>query len=204
MTLPGLPEGVVVSGDEIPAGVTETLLSLTAAEGTKLAQAVLPIVGRSADPRVPLQRLALLPEALAPRPLHWMRSEIAVAVTEPAPLRIAWEDIGTALPLGGKVPAKVKVSRAENIKGTVRLSLLTNQVVPKAKNGKDDLNRALRVEGVPTIPGDRDTGEMKILVPGDLPVLPYDVAVRAELLGPDGKKVLMTAVTLSLCLLASK
>ena len=204
LTLPGLPEGLLVSGDEIPAGAAETLLSLTTPEGAKLSQVVLSIVGRSGDPAVPLERLALLPEASLPQPLFWLRSELGFAVTEAAPFGVVWDQVGDALPRGGQLTAKVKVNRSESVKGTVRLSLLTSQVVSKAKNGKDDVNRALRLEGMSTIAADRDTAEIKILVPADLPILPYDFAIRAELLGPDGKKVLMTAVTASRRLVASK
>src|SRR5262249_27215268 len=73
LTLAGLPEGVAVTGDEIPAGGTETLLSFTAPEGAKPVQGVLHIIGES-TPMNPLpdggkgqgegvlRRVAMLPE----------------------------------------------------------------------------------------------------------------------------------------------
>ena len=146
----------------------------------------------------------MLPETSLPRSLTWLRAEVGVAVTEPAPFAVVWEQVGNSLPRGGQLTAKVKVNRAEAVKGMVRLSLLTTQAVPKAKNGKDDVNRALRLEGIPSIPADRDAAEIKILVPADLPILPYDFAIRAELLGPDSKKVLLSAVTPSRRMVASK
>ena len=72
LSLPGLPAGVTVSGDEIPVGATDTLLSLTAPEGTALAQTVLNVIGTSTEPGVSLQRLALLPETPLTRAQPWL------------------------------------------------------------------------------------------------------------------------------------
>jgi hypothetical protein len=206
LTLAGLPPGVAVAGDEIPAGAGESLLSFTAPEGAPIAQGVVSVVGAGTEGGVALRRLALQPDPPPPArgvPL-WFRGELAVAVTEAAPLGVAWEAVEAKLPPGGQLPVKLKVSRAMNVKGPVRLSLLTSQVVPKGKDGKDDVNRALRLEGTPTIAAEQNAGEIKILVPADLPPSAYDLAVRAELLGPDGKTVLATAVTASRRALAAK
>src|SRR5262249_26650117 len=51
LTLVGAPTGAVVSGDEIPAGATDTLLSFSCSE-LPLSQGVLTITGQSVDPSV--------------------------------------------------------------------------------------------------------------------------------------------------------
>ncbi|MBL8793031.1 MAG: hypothetical protein JNM56_03940 [Planctomycetia bacterium] len=198
LALPGLPEGTIFSGDEIPAGTTETLLSLSAPEGAKLGQSVVQITGSSTEAGVSLQRLALLPETPFSKVQPWVRGELGVAITEPGVIGITWEAEPAGLPLGGNVPAKVKVFRMADTKGPIRLTLLTNQDVPKGKDKKDDLNRAIRLEGMPQLTDEKapeQTSDLKILIPADLPPLTYDLAVRAELIGADKKTVVATAVT---------
>jgi hypothetical protein len=163
------------------------------------------IVGESTEGNNTLQRVALLPETPFTHVHPWMRGELAVAVTEEeGVIGIVWDALDAGLPIGGKASAKVNVRRTEKAKGTIRLALVTSQVVPKAKDGKDDVNRAIRLEGTPTVTGEQTATEVKVLVPGDLPPLPYDVALRAELLSPDGKMVLASAVTPARRLLAAK
>ncbi len=197
LTLPGLPEGLVITGDEIPAGATDTLLSLTAKDGAKPAQGVVAqVIGESIDPKVALRRAALAPETPLTKALPWLRHEYALALTGPDAISIAWETPLVTLPIGSSVLAKVKVTRSAEAKGTIRLSLLTSQLVPKVKAGNmDDVNRAIRLEGTPTIPGILALSDVKILVPADLPAMAYDVTVRAEMLAADGKTVTATAVT---------
>lgn len=204
LTLAGVPEGVVVAGDEIPAGATDTLLSFSAAEETKLSQAVLQVVGESTEANVALRRVALLPETPLSRFQPWLRGELPVAVAEPGPIGIAWEMPPENLPLGGNVSAKVKLARVAETKGTLRLSLLTSQIMPKTKDMKDDVAKALRLEAVPTIAAEQTMAELKLLVPGDLPPLPYDVAVLAELMAADNKTVTATAVTPARRLIAAR
>lgn len=205
LALPGLPEGVTVAGDEIPAGTTETLLALTVAEGATLSQAVLQVIGEGTDGGVSLQRSAVLPETPLSRAQPWFRTELAMAVTEPAIIGIAWDSLDGALPVGKSIAGKVNVTRSADAKGTIRLSFLTSQIVPKGKDNKDDVAKAIRLEAVPAVPANEQASvELKILVPADLPVLPYDVAVRAELIAADNKTVLATAVTASRRLIAAK
>src|SRR5262249_9113400 len=202
LSLQGVPEGVTVTGDEIPAGATDTLLSFTIPEGGKLTQGVLQIIGASTEP--PLKRLALLPETPLSKLSPWFRTELAVAVTEPGKLGVVWEAPEENLPLGGKNSGMVKITRAADIKGAVRLSLVTSQIIPKTKDNKDDVNKALRLEGTPAVPADQAMAEVKVLVPADLPAMPYDLAIRADILGADGKMVLQSAVTPGRRLTANK
>jgi len=205
LTVTGLPAGVAVAGTEIPADATETLLSFTAPSGVPAVQGVLQVTGASTDPNVPLRRVALLPETPLSRALPWVRGELALAVAEPGPIGITWETDAANLPIGGSIPAKATVTRTGDVKGAIRLTLLTSQVVPKAKDKKtDDVMKAIRLDGTPTVAAAQTTAEVKVLVPGDLPPMAYDVALRAELLAADGKKVLATAVTPARRLLAMK
>jgi hypothetical protein len=204
LTIAGLPEGVTVTGDEIPAGATDTLLSFFVPEGAKPVQGVLHVIGESTDPKVNLRRVALLPETPLTRVHPTLRGELALAVAEPGPVGITWEAGETALPLGGKVSAKVTVHRAPQTKGTLRLALVSSQVVPKAKDGKDDTNRALRLENPPNLAPDQTMADLKIIVPADLPPIPYDVAIRAELLAADNKTVQASAVTAARRMMAAK
>ena len=196
LSLPGLPEGVTVTGDTIPEGVNDALLSFAAKDGP-LSAVVLPrILGESTDPKTPLRRVALGLETPLNKVYPWLRSEFAVAVTDPGPINIAWESIGDKLAIGTTIAGKVKVTRSADAKGTIRLSLLTNQVIPKAKDNRtDDVNRSLRLEGMPTIPGILSLAEIKMIVPADLRGMTYDIAVKAEMLAADGRTVVATATT---------
>ena len=205
LSLTGLPEGVSISGDEILAGGTGTLLSLTALGTAKPSAAVVrPVIGTSTDPKVSLRRAALVTETPPARVPPWLRGELAIAVTEASPLGLTW-DAPARLPLGGQLTAKVKLTRSAEAKGLVRLTLLTSQAIPKVKGTPtDDVKRALRLDGMPTIPAGQVQADVKVVVPGDLPALPYDVALRAELLAADGRTVLATAFTPVRRLLAAK
>src|SRR5437660_617135 len=92
--------------------------------------------------------------------------------------------------------ANVQVTRAAGSNGPVRLSLMTSQVVPRTPDGKqEDRNRALRFQGASTIAAGQLTGTANIVVPGDLPSLPYDLAIQGEFLSADGNTVLATVVS---------
>ena len=137
-----------------------------------------------------------------------------MAIVEPATFTIDWgPDASDAdqLPLGGKLSRTVVLRRVAQAgvsspPGTVRFRLVTTQPMPKKtvkENNKDvqkdDLDRALRLEGEPTIaslaPDARAEQPMAMLVPADLPAGPWTFAVVAELLGPDNKTVVATAST---------
>ena len=53
-----------------------------------------------------------------------------------------------------------------------------------------DVDRSIRLEGMPLFAADKAEGVVNILVPGDLPQHPWDVALVAELLGPDNQTVI--------------
>jgi hypothetical protein len=212
----GLPEGIAVANNEIPADATDALVTLIGA-GPNPGAIVTRIVGHAApsspSPGTPGEgrgegrtrpRVALLPENQVSKPQPWLREELAIALTTPAPLQVAWvsESAEAKLPVGYSLASRVAATRKEGLAGQLRLSLLTSQIIPKKnimvrrqQRQVDDLERALRLDGTPSIAADQSIAEVKLLVPADLPLLAYDVAIKAELLSEDGKKVLATAVT---------
>jgi hypothetical protein len=148
-----------------------------------------------------IQRLAQFPDTPTTRYQPWLAAELAAAVTPQGLLEVAWEKASTenVLPLGGSLLAEVRTTRRGDAAGAVRLSLISTQVIPKKTvnilQQVDDLDRALRLDGTPMLAAEETQATPRILVPGDLPVQSYDLALKAELLSPDGKNVLATAVS---------
>jgi hypothetical protein len=199
LSLPELMPGLTLAGHEIPANATDALLSIGGHELSP-AQVVTSVLGASTDPNVPLTRQALLPETPSTRLQPWLRGELGVAITGPAPVNVAWAapSADLALPIGGSLPVPVAIVRGEGVQGPVRLSILTSQIVPQKNENNvmvDDLARALRIEGTPTIAADQSAMDLAVLVPADLPEIPYDLAIVAELLSADGAAVLATLTT---------
>ncbi len=197
LALEGLPEGVTLSGAEIPAGANDALVSFTASDLSPM-QALVRLVGQTADRSV--ERVAEFPETPPTRHQPWLATELAAAVTPPSALEVAWKDVSTedVLPLGGSVSSQVTAVRREGAKGQVRVSLISTQTVPKKQvllQQIDDLERAVRLDATITLAGEQSESKAKILVPGDLPVQSYDLAIKAELLSADGKTVVASAVS---------
>ncbi len=209
LSLDPMPAGVSLSGTEIPAGATDTLLAIHTGDH-KLESLLANLVGESTGLKPNLRRAAQTPERASSKVQPWLRDELPVVVTRAAPVTVAFEATSSekSLPLGSAAELKVTVDRAKGTKGPVRVSLVTSQVSPKKKipqkdNRKrplpdlivDDVDRTLRFKldeketGI-TIDADKSNAVATMLVPGDLPDLPYDVALKAELLSADGKQVL--------------
>jgi hypothetical protein len=196
LSVPALPAGVVLSGQEIPSGVNDTLLTVSAPPSMSMPPVVGQLVGESAEPNVRIRRPVLAADSATTRGQPWLRNEWGFAVVPAGPLAVAWDTNEPGLPLDYTYAAKVKVTRAMGSQGPIRLSLLTTQIVPKTADGRaDDVNRALRVSGASMVAAGQDSGQAPIIVPKDLANKPYDLVIRAELLSPDGKQVLATAVT---------
>ncbi len=198
-----LPSGVALAGDTIPAGATQTLVSLSA-PGASPAQAVGNVLGTSSEPNTAIARPVLPPASAGSDQQPWLGEDVAVAVVGASPLNLAWASPSTAdkLAVGAALPVQLRVERAAGSVGPVRLALLTTQIMPRKKvkvNNQDqevdDVDRALRFEGAPVIAADQGEIAAKVLVPADLPRLEYDLAIQAELLSADGKTVLASAVT---------
>ena len=202
LSLPGLPAGINVSGQEIPAGANEALVSLTTASGP--VQSLISISGESNEPNVTIKRDLLVDENQISRRQPWLRTEVAVAVTTPGPVLAAWDGVsdGGKLTPSGSIAVQAKATRAAGAMGTIRFALITTQPLIKKTvkvnnqdQSVDDVDRMLRLEGMPVLAADQSEIPLKILIPADLPPLTYDLALKAELLSADGKTVVATAVT---------
>ena len=206
LSVSGLPAEVKVEGTKVPAGATIAILSLTAPANFKAA-GVVRILGKAMDIPAPLVRAARTEDVAGGKYQPQFLDEVGLSVAEPAPFGIVWA--GTSedkLPIGSKLAATVQFTRAAGVAGNIRLKLLSTQPMPqkkaeqpppaKRKRGKpvavatvDDVDRSLRLEGMPLFAADKPDGVVNILVPGDLPQHPWDVALVAELLGPDNQTV---------------
>ena len=198
-----LPPGIQPLDTEIPPEASVALVALNCRADSRHA-GIFYLNGTSNEPA--LTRPALPPDNATFQQQPWLRRELAISCGNIAPLLVAWEPptAETHLTLGGSFSAPVKITRGEGAAGPVRLSLITSQMVPTKKPAKgakpgakadEDQDRALRLKEVVTIPADKSDGNAKILVPGDLPRVPYDLALRAELLSADGQNVTATAFT---------
>jgi hypothetical protein len=198
-----LPASVSITGNEIPAGAVEALVTLSA-PGLSPAQSLTTVLGTSTEPNTAIKRAAKIPADTVNTHQPWMRDEVALAVTGPGPFSLTWDlfasdvkfAVGTALPI------HLRVKRAADVAGAVRLSLLTTQITPRKKVKEnnierevDDIERTIRLDAAPTIAADQGEVAAKIIVPGDLPRIAYDLAIQAELLAADNKTVVATAVT---------
>ena len=115
------------------------------------------------------------------------------------------EALNPRLPIGMQAGARVKVTRSTDSKGNLRLVLLTSQNPPKGRDMRtDDPMKTIRFDGMPAVPANMPSTELKIVVPADLAAGSYDVAVRVEMLGPDNRTVVASAVTPARRIPASK
>lgn len=210
----GLPPGIKAQGLTIAPASNQGLVSLTAVANAEPTA----VVGRWIVKNSGGSAVFAQPVLAADGPLFrlrpWGREEMVMAIVEPATFIIDWgPDAVDAdqLPLGGKLSRTVVVQRVAQAggigpPGAVRFRLVTTQPMPKKtvkENNKDvqkdDLDRALRLEGEPTIAAmaadARVEQALSMLVPADLPAGPWTFAVVAELLGPDNKTVVATAST---------
>ena len=193
LTFQGLPEGITASLHEIPARADRALVTFTAAADANQS-AVVSIVGSvEIDGRTISRVAAIGPEeptfGLAPE-----NDEIGIGVIQKPKLLVAWNgDLPeSALGLGQVTALPIQVRRAENQKGSVRFSLITSQVMPQ-KDGKPDPTQAIRLEKQLVLPADQSDATLTLVTPTQLKDIAWDVAVKAELLADDGKKVLASA-----------
>lgn len=203
LDFPNLPASVSLTGNEVPAGASAALVTL-AAPGLNPAQSLTTVLGTSGEPNTAIKRPALVPENVVNAHQPWLRDEVAVAVGGPSPLSLAWDlfPSDAKLALATALPVKLRVQRSAGAAGAVRLTLVTTQTTPRKRvkiNNQDrevdDVERTLRFEAAPTIAADQGEAAAKVLVPGDLPQIAYDLAIQAELLAADNKTVVASAVT---------
>lgn len=191
----GLPAGVTLASNEIPAGADGTLLEFkNAAPAT--AVGLFTLTGTSEDGQI--IREVLFEQHPLGDLQPWLRGELAVSLAAEQKFQIEWRDLPTdaSLPLAGKLNLPLKFTRPEGEATAIRLSLVTAQNVPKVNNtANPDPAQAIRAEKPVEIAPDKNDGEMDVLTPFSLSAPVYDVAVVAELLSKDKKTVLATATT---------
>ena len=212
LSIEGLPPETQVENTLVPPGATIALLTVTAPAGSPLA-GIARIVGKAVESPVPIVRVARTEDAVGGKYQPQLLDEIGFALAEPAPIGVVWQPAtDDALPLSGKLPVKVQLTRAAVVTGNVRLRLVSSQPMPQKKaeqppqprrrRGRqvpmqtvDDPERALRLEGMPTFGADQAEPTVHILVPGDLAKQEWDLAIVAELLAADNKTVAATVST---------
>jgi hypothetical protein len=204
LSFEGLPAGVTVENALIPSG-SSTGVVLLHGIGLSGDFSLSRVVGRAASENGSSGqrlRVAMLPANSLSERQRWLREEVAVALARRAPLHLAWDPQAVSLPLGAKLSATVKATRADGFSGPVRLSLITTQPTPKKtvkENNQDkqvdDVERTLRLDGTPMLSADQGQTTANIIVPADLADTTYTLVLRGDLLGADGKQVLATTYT---------
>lgn len=202
LDFPGLSEGVRVDGNVIPAGASFGLVTFSTND--EIEPARLTITGEAAPPQGAVHAVSRLPEQAVSERLPWLREEIILAVSAPSPIGVTWASgPPSTLYRGGRQKVKIGLTRKEEAEGKLRLSLLTDQAVPKKKEQQpgqpeteaDDTDKAIRLEGNALVEEGVSEFMATIVVPPDLPVRNYSLAARAELLAENEKDVIASAVT---------
>jgi len=155
--VPGnLPSGVTVTGTEIPAGASGTLLTLTGS-GEALQQVVTTLIAKAADGAVVARVRSDAP--VDDRTPLWLREQFAISATlKPLTVfRVDWADAGaqplTQLQLMHKAPIPVKFVRPTGFLGPLRLTIATSQLEPRVNN-QPNAALTLRPERVVEVPVD--------------------------------------------------
>ena len=194
LTAHQLPAGLSLAGNVIASGNDGVLLTIAADESEAQLAAITQWQGKTAAGKTAAVSVKNHPlETLQP----WLAQEIAIARVNASAVdfSVDWRDLPATAPLQPtvKLPLPIKITRVDD-KAPVRLSLLTSQLPPLANN-QPDPNKTLRVERAVELGAKINDGELTLLVPAELPLESYDVAVQAELLSADKQKVLATAFT---------
>ncbi|RLT08672.1 MAG: hypothetical protein DWI21_07480 [Planctomycetota bacterium] len=154
LSLGQLPPGVTATGNEIPAGASGTLLTLTGV-GDAASQLVTSLMLKSPDGTVSSRVRTDVPAD--DRTPVWLREQFAIAATpkSPTPFQIAWADAQpmTQLALMSKPAIPVKFIRPPGMLGPIRLTFVTSQLEPRVNN-QPNLILALRPERVVEVPVD--------------------------------------------------
>ncbi|MFO0825715.1 MAG: hypothetical protein U0792_21770 [Gemmataceae bacterium] len=187
-----LPAGVKLEGNSIAPDADGALLTVTA--GAITEPGISSWTGHANDGYTadvvlkghPLERLQ-----------PWLATELSVAPTKlkAADFIVDWKSLpaDAGLAPAGKLTLPVTVKRLDPA-APVRLVLLTSQAPPLV-NGQPDANRAIRLEKPVELAAKASDSEVSLLLPAELPADSYQLAIQAELLGPDKQRVLAVAVT---------
>ncbi len=195
LSFPHLPEGVTTSLHEIPARADRALVTFTATSEAHQAS-VGPILGET---EINGQRI-VREAAVGPTPtifgLAPESSQLGIGILQKPKLLVAWsgEVPENALGLGQVTALPLRVTRGENQTGPVRFSLITSQVTPQT-NGKPDLAKAIKLTKEIVLEADQADATLNLSTPPELDDIAWDIAVKAELLSADKKKVVATSVS---------
>ena len=205
LSIPELPTGITLQGDEIPAGATSALLTISSAKDAA-PFVVSQIVASAKIGDQTIHRLVKVGAVIS----TWDRpeqSEIALGVNQLAKLTATASSLtaNSTAQLGSRIEVPITIVRSNGAKGEVRVSLITTQnpikkQVPDPKDAKkkitvDDLDRMLRLENPVTLAADAKQATAVVLVPKDLTNIQWDFAFQAELLSADKKTVVTSATT---------
>ncbi|QGJ69886.1 Hypothetical protein PBC10988_15730 [Planctomycetales bacterium 10988] len=194
----GVPDGVEVHPQEIPAKATEMLVTFTTPEEIEPYAGLLSITGTNLDGPVPVTRPVLLEETQASMLQPWLRNAIGIATGPKLPFHLVWEEPPQGLPKDHFLPLKLLIQREEGHEGGLRFKLATSQKPPQRRERNrfvTDVEKTLRLKEEKAIDGEQNEVELTLMVPADLPGMPYDFAIKAEMLNEAGNKVIATAST---------
>jgi len=202
LSFPGLPAEVRVSGNVIPANANQAIVSFTS-PAQALPAGVITTVATSVGLPSPMARFVT---HAAPAKVDLSKRTFGFASAPPTSAVVSVQlPANPQLIQGGKLAGTLKVARSNGVAGPVRLKLVTSQVAPKktvkvnnVDQQQDDVERTLRLEGMPTLAADQSELPITLLVPADLPLIEWDVAIVAEVLSADGKNVVASAAGESL------
>ena len=200
----GLPEGVTVADNQVLAGRTRGLISITAADGVSLA-GIGRIIATAADENIGTRKVAIVGgDNPHYRVLPELRQSLGVARTTAAPIGVSLAAEATDIQIsrGKFLPVTVNIQRMEGITGNIRLRLISNQTMPRKKvkqNNRDvevdDTDRALRLNEDPILSADITSQAVNIWIPHDLGLMAWRGTIAAELLSADNKNVVATVST---------
>jgi len=200
----GLPDGVTVANNQVLAGRTRGLISITAADGASIA-GIGRIIATAADENIGTRKVAIVGNDNPHyRVLPELRQSLGFARTTAAPIGISLATEATDIQIsqGKFLPVTVNIQRMEGITGTIRLRLISNQTMPRKKvkqNNKDvevdDTDRALRLNEDLMLSADITSQTLNIWIPHDLGLMAWRGAILAELLSADNKNVVATVST---------
>lgn len=143
-------------------------------------------------------------EDVVSRRQPWLAETLAIAARDEAKFEIRMTGLtdDRILHRGGAIPVAVEIARGEGADGAIRLSLVTSQRMPRKIVRQDNQDRevdaieqAIRLETPVTIPADRSSGEVVLLIPSDLAEQSWSLALVAERLGTDGQSVVGSAAS---------
>lgn len=199
LSFPGLPAEVRVSGNVIPANANQALVTFTSPAQALPAGIITPVATSAGLPS-PVARFVT---HTAPAKVDLSKRTFGLA-SAPATSAVVSVQLpaNPQLIQGGKLAATLKVVRSNGVAGPVRLKLVTSQTPPKKTvkvnnmdQQQDDVERTLRLEGMPALAADQSELPITLVVPADLPLIEWDLAVVAEVLSADGKNVVASAVS---------